>query len=155
MARVTGFGTGFNDATFRTAIKNVMKMGAPNKTEEKVTFLWTPVKTFDKGDFKNKAWNLNAAPTNVDNPDPVLIDCAVEFQTRNSIGSGNALGDWDIPRAVITVLDEDYLLIFNDGRRADKVTLGGDTYKIDFVAPPMGLFAVTVYQIHVSAIDEV
>jgi hypothetical protein len=34
------------------------------------------------------------------------------------------------------------------------VLLGQNTYVVDFVAPPIGLFNVTIYQMYCSARDE-
>jgi hypothetical protein len=156
MATVSGFGTGFNAAQFRSAIKNVMKMGAPSDLNERVTFVWTPRKSFTVSDSNNKAWTKETTPSTTYTHANVQIDCAVDFiPSRMNTGTGQTMGEFDVPHAVITVLDEDYPSIFDGAIRADKVLMGGDTYIIDYVSPPMGLFAVTVYQIHVSAVDEV
>lgn len=157
MAKVNGFGTGFDAATFRTAIKNTMKMGSPNTVEQKATFRWKTFRAFSGSDSSGKPWVKDAVPVyEVSYPD-VQIDCAVEFITRSTLSGGTAVGDFDTPRAIITVLDVDYVKIAQTSETdgADLVLLGGATYKIDFVAPPIALFDVDVYQIHCSAVDEV
>ena len=151
MAKVSGFGTAFNSATFRTAIKNTMKMGSPTKTEEKVTFKWTTVTTYAKADSAGKAWKKDAAVVSTVTHADVLVDCAVEFLARTTLSSGTPVGHFDTPRVIITLLDVDFALV--DG--ADHVSLGGNDYKIDFVAPPVALFDVDVYSVYASAVDEV
>lgn len=150
MARVTGFGTGFDAAAFRTAIKNTMRMGAPQDTNERATFIWTTTKTYSRADSGGKPWTKDASVQTTSAHDPVQIDVAVEFVPRSTLAGGTPVGNFETPRAIITVLDEDYALI----EGADKVLLGENTYNIDFVAPPIGLFEVTVYQLHCSARDE-
>ena len=48
------------------------------------------------------------------------------------------------------MLDVDYA----DVEGAEWVRLGGNTYDVLFVEPPMGLFDVTIYRIHCAARDE-
>lgn len=143
-------GAGFNEAQFRDAIKFAMKMGTPEAVNLRPTFRWTTVKTFTKADSGGKPWTKNATPIATESRPDVQIDCAVEFVTRSTLSGGTAIGDFDTPRAKLTVLDVDYASI----EGADQVILGGNTYKVDFVAPPDGLFGVTVYYIHCSAVDE-
>lgn len=150
MAAVSGFGGGFNAEQFRTAIKNTMRMGAPQDTAQRATFRWKTIKTHSRGDRGGKPWDLTATPTAVTERDDVQVDVAVEFSARTTLSGGTPIGEFDTPRAVITVLDEDYELI----EGANFVLLGGNTYKIDFIAPPIGLFTVTVWQIYASAVDE-
>lgn len=140
----------FSAAQFRDAIKFAMRMGMPNATEERLTFKWRRDETYQRQDPAGKPYNWKATPVTDNTPEPVLVDGAVEFSDRNSASSGTAMGRFDTPRATITLLDVDYALI----EGADMVELGGATYQIDFVAPPMGLFDVTVYQIYASAVDE-
>ena len=156
MATVSGFGTGFNAAQFRTAIKNVMKMGAPSNLNERVTFVWTPRKNFAISDSNRNAWTKEAIPVSTNTHANVQIDCAVDFiPSRQATGQGKTMGEFDTPHAIITILDEDYPSIFDGDVRADKVLMGGDTYVVNYISPPMGLFSVTVYQVHVAALDEV
>jgi hypothetical protein len=142
--------SGFDAPGFRDAIKFAMKMGLPEDTAERPTFRWKAVKTFTSADPAGNPYNRKAAPiTNVQHAD-VQIDCAVEFISRSTLGGGTPAGDFETPRAIITVMDVDYPDV--DG--ATEILLGGNTYHIDFVAPPTGLFGATVYQIHASAESE-
>jgi hypothetical protein len=141
---------GFNAAQFRDAIKFAMNMGLPNTVSERATFRWIPDYTYSEADPGGTPYDLDAVPTATDAPEDVQVDCAVEFVSRASASGGTAVGDFDVARAIITVLDTDYASI----EGCNQVVLGGDTYDVDFVAPPMGLFEVTIYQIYCTAVDE-
>lgn len=150
MARVPGFGNQFDPVVFRDSVKKVMKMGAPDSEALRATFIWTPVSTYSTADSGGQPWSIDETPVTTTEHDPVLVDVAVEFVARTTLAGGTPLGHFDTPRAIITILDDDYALVSG----ADKVLLGGNTYTIDLVAPPLGLFSVTIYQLHCSAIDE-
>lgn len=149
MAEVPGFGSGFNPDTFRENIKNTMRMGSPQSVAERATFRWRAKKTYTgKTDVKGKPYDLAAAATpSVDNKPDVQIDCAIEIEDRNP--NGTPIGQFNTPKATLTVLDEDYALI----EGAEEVLIGGNTYTINYTEP-MGLFSVTVYTIHATARDE-
>lgn len=150
MAKVGGFGTGFDSKLFKESIKKVMKMGLPETTNLRPTFRWTTVKTFGQSDSGGKAWTKNSSPVTTVSHADVQIDCAVQFIVARGGGVGNMVGEFNNPHVIITVLDTDYALVGG----ANKVLLGGDTYNIDYVEPPIGLFDVTVYNIHCTAQDE-
>jgi hypothetical protein len=149
MAEVPGFGSGFNADTFRTNIKNTMRMGSPQSIPDRVTFRWKTKKNFaTKTDLKGKPYDLAATATIPEDAKPdVQVDCAVEIEDRNA--SGTPIGQFNTPKATITVLDEDYALI----EGAQEVLIGGNTYSINYTEP-VGLFSVTVYTIHCTAKDE-
>lgn len=143
-------GSNFPSAQFRDAIKFAMNMGLPNTVSERATFRWKVESTYSEADPGGTPYDLTAAPTSTDAPADVRIDCAVEFVSTTNASGGTAVGDFDVARVVLTVLDTDFVLI--DG--ADQVLLGQNIYDINFVAPPMGLFDVTIYQIYATAVDE-
>lgn len=141
---------GFNAAAFRDAIRFAMNMGLPNATEERATFKWNTVRTYTTADPAGSPYDYTATPaTSVAHAD-VAIPVAVEFSARPAGSRDTSVGQFDSSRAVITVLDEDYALIVG----ADQVLLGGNTYEIQFVGPPVALFDVTIYQIYCDARDE-
>ena len=142
--------SGFDAAAFRDSIQFAMNMGLPETESERVTFRWTPEKDYTIEDPGGNPYDYTATPTNTVAPADVQVNAAVEFVTRTTLSGGTAVGEFNTPRAVITLLDVDYA----DVEGADKVLLGGNTYYVDFVAPPIGLFDVTIYQIHCSAGDE-
>lgn len=141
---------GFNAAEFRDAIKFAMGMGLPQTESERATFRWETERTWSIHDSGNEPFNIHEDPASVVEHDDVLIDVAVEFANVRGTDSGVPLGEFTAGRAVITVLDEDMELI----EGADTVLLGGNTYDIKFIRPPLGLFEVTIYQLDCEARDE-
>jgi len=142
------FGSSFNEQAFRDAIKSTMQMGSPNAVAEKATFTWETLATVSNPNSAGQPFDFNQPALTVDQREEVLVDCAVEFVERS--GTGTAIGQFENPRVVITLLDEDYELV----RTASKVKLGGNSYTINYTAPPVGLFAVTVYSMYATADDE-
>lgn len=151
MARSTDptFGTGFSESDFRTNIRNVMNMGLPQNEDERATFVWDPEYDYTIESPDGDPYDFSQTPIATNAPENVQIPVAVEFVSNRTEG-GSAIGEFDNPRVIITVLDEDYELV----KTADKVLLGGNTYTIRFWAPPVGLFGVTVYQAYLNAEDE-
>lgn len=147
---MAGTNAGFNAAQFRTAIKNAMHMGLPSDTTERATFKWMPVRAFSVEDPGSKPYNWTSTPTSETLHVDVQIDCAIEFVSRPAGSRDTPVGQFDASRATLTVLDVDYPSI----EGATHVAIGGNTYEIQFVGPPLGLFDVTVYQLYAEAIDE-
>lgn len=148
MAKVSGFGENFDSTIFRNNIKNVMRMGAPNAIEERVTFCWPAEKTYvGKVDPSGRPYDLAAATSAVVQKDDIQVDCAVELLDRNP--TGTPIGEFNNPRATITVLDVDYEKI----KGSTIVLIGGNTYDVNYVEP-VGLFDVTIFTIHAQAVDE-
>lgn len=147
--------SGFSAAAFKDAIRFAMNMGLPDTTSERLTFRWTPEKTFATSSPAGNPYDLTDAPTSTDSAADVLVDGAVEFVSRASLGDTSSIGSFENPRLVVTLLDDEYATITDDTLGLpNQILVGGNTYNIDFVAPPIGLFSVTVYQIHCTAIDE-
>lgn len=140
----------FNAATFRDAIRFAMDMGLPEATADRATFKWTPVKTYPNPDGGGRPYNLTSTPTSTTTHADVQIPVAWEFVARQAQETNTSMGEFDASRIVMTILDDDYSKVVG----ADTVVLGGNTYTIDFVAPPMGLFSVTVFELYLSARDE-
>lgn len=140
----------FDAARFRDGVKLAMKMGMPEQESEQATFRWTPENEYGSRDAAGRPYSWTAPPSSSVTHEDVIVDVAVEFQ-RYSSGEGNtSVGEFQTTSVVLTLLDVDYALV----EGADKCLLGGNTYKIDYVAPPIGLFDVTVYQIYCRAEDE-
>jgi hypothetical protein len=150
MARVTdpNFGAGFDADLFRSAITSAMEMGLPQETSERATFRWHTSYTYDVADPEGNPYDFNGEPaTTVSKPD-VQVPVAVQF--FGSDGNGTAMGEFDNNRTILTILDIHYEQV----KDADQVLLGGNTYVIDYVAPPTGLFEVTVYNLYIMSVDE-
>ena len=150
MARVTdpNFGAGFDAALFRSAIASAMEMGLPENISERATFRWNTSYTYDVADPEGNPYDFTGEPaTTVAKPD-VQVPVAVQF--IGSEGNGTAMGEFDNNRTILTILDIHYEQI----KDADEVLLGGNTYVIDYTAPPAGLFEVTVYTMYLMSVDE-
>jgi len=139
----------FNATKFRDGIKFAMNMGLPEDTSERITFRWKTIYEFDIEDNSGNPYDFSSTPQQTFSRPDVQIVAAVEVANDN-VPDGTSIGGFNNPTAIITVLDEEYALISD----ADMVILGGSTYDIMYTAPPIGLFDVTVYQIHAVAVDE-
>src|SRR5690554_1886027 len=142
--------SGFDSAAFKDAIRFAMQMAKPNAEEKRLKFLWSASRTYEVSSPSGKPYFYDTEPQTTATPDPVEIDVAVEFISRATSSTGTPVANFQFPRLVITVLDEDYELVAG----ADKVEMDGSTYTIDYVAPPQGLFDVTIFEIYASAQDE-
>lgn len=145
---MAGSNPSFNAANFRTQIKATMRMGLPTNVADQATFVWEAVKTYANDDPNANPYNLAQAPTTSSQHANVRVDVAVEMLGNDL--TDTSVGQINNQHARITVLDEDYAQIVG----ATKVLLGQNTYEINFVSPPIGLFEVTVYQMDCTAIDE-
>lgn len=141
---------GFNSAEVRDALKFAMKMGLPEAQDERLTFRWRKDQTFARKDPAGRPYQWSDAPTSDNTPADVKVDGAVEFSDRSSADAGTPVTRFNTPRVVVTLLDVDYVQV----ETADEIILDDATYIIDYVAPPVGLFDMTVYQIYASAVDE-
>lgn len=143
------FGASFNDEVFKNKIRNTMMMGMSNIKEERATFIFPTSKTFNgRTDPSGKPYARDTAILEDDTPKEVQITCAVEFILRAS--EGTAIGDFNNPRVVITMFEEEYKQITG----AKQVLLGGDTYNLKFTRPPIAMFTTNVYQIEGLAVSE-
>lgn len=146
--KVSNFGSGFDEGKFRSAIRNTMLMGMPEAVSERVVFRWTTNRQFIHTDAQGSPLDWYSDPVSVSSHDDVEVPVALDFNPSSPVSTN--LGDFDSPKAALTLLDVDYDLV----KGADKVIIDGSTYEIDYVAPPQGLFGVTVYTIYIRAIDE-
>lgn len=139
---------GFDPDAFRQAITSTMEMGLPEDESERITFVWETERTYANADDDGVPYDLDAEPIEEDAHDNVQIPAAIEFSSRRP--DGTAIGQFENPRVVVTVLDTHFTEITG----ANQALLGGNTYTIDFVEPPVGLGPVTVYRLWMTAIDE-
>jgi hypothetical protein len=147
---MAGTNSAFNATQFRQVIRETMLMGMPNAVQERATFRWDPAKSYPVADPAGNPYDLTSAPTTTTTHADVQVPVAVEFSARPAGSMDTVMGEFDTSRVIITVLDEDYEQIVG----ADLVIMGGNTYDIQFVGPPIGLFEVTVYQLYALARDE-
>lgn len=145
-----GFGSGFDAARFREAILATMTMGLPDSVDERATFRWPQVRTFERQDPARNPYSWDDVPEQeLVRPD-VRIPVAVEFASSYGVVGETTIGSFDATRAIVTVLDSEFPKI----EGASEVLLGGNTYVIDYWAPPQGLFDVTIYRAYCTARDE-
>lgn len=160
MAKSSSFSGGFNEPVFRDAIFNTMLMGLPEDPTERLTFWWRRQQVFSPDDPAGHPYDWTSAPITDTPGNPALTDSgtdqslqvpyALEFSARPAGSSNTVLGEIDTSRAVVTMMDKDFEQI----KTADYATVGVVTYRIQFTAPPLGLFGVTVWTIYLESEDE-
>lgn len=151
---MAGTDSRFDATAFRDAIRFAMTMGLPDTTSERATFKWNVDRTYVVPDSGGQPFNWGETPSTESAYVDVRIPVAVEFLSKGGDTQDTRIGQFDVSRVIITVLDEDFTDLTQDGVFADKVQLDDGIYDIQFVGPPIGLFEVTVYQIYAQAVDE-
>lgn len=144
----------FDAGAFRDAIQFAMRMGAPNRSDDKITFRWAPKKTYSVEDPDKKPYDWTAAPaTDVEHDDVVIDECAIEL-TQPRVGTvlGSPAGQFETVRAVITLLDVDFERIDGHTNPPDYALIDGIPYEIRYISSG-ALFDVDIYQIHAVAPD--
>lgn len=149
----------FSATAFRDAIHFAMQMGIPGTVSERVTFQWTPEETYASADTKGSPYDWTDTPTAsttaTDIPASLTVPVAIEFFDAKSSSGETVMGDFDVGRLRVTVLDTEYTQItdMNLGL-PDLVLVDGNTYTVDYFGPPVGLFDVTIYTVFCSSRDE-
>jgi hypothetical protein len=150
----SAFASGFDEAGFRTAIRETMRMGMPQDVAEQLVWKWSRTKTFTPQDRIKKPydWTQNPVtdtPGNPDEPDgELIVDYALEFTPRRELQTD--VGQFNLAQVIVTLMDADYEQI----KTADYAMIGDVHYLIDYVGPPMGLFAATVFQVYLRPRDD-
>lgn len=147
---MAGTNAGFNASAFKAGIRQAMTMGLPNAESERITFRWNPDRTYQRHDAEGNPWEWDDVPLTDSTQPDVLVTAAVEFAARPAGSLDTSMGQFDASRVIVTILDEDYETI----RGADLMLFDGNEYDIQFVAPPLGLFEVTIYSVYGEARDE-
>lgn len=151
---MAGTDSRFNAAKVRKNIKFAMSMGAPEDTEERITFRWLPDKQYTNTDSGGNPYSWTTPPNAQQTRPDQQVDASWEFVSRVSAERDTILGRFTPSRVVVTLLDEDYDKVFDDEDNPPNLMVINDIdYEISFVAPPQGLFEVTVYEIYGQAID--
>lgn len=141
----SSFGSDFSATEFRNAIFSTMQMGTPNRVEEKLIFSFDGKAEYDVVDSAGVPWDLNATAVSpgTERPDVVAVGSVSHIDRATT---GTNLGDFDTPRAVVTMLDEEYLKV----EGASAVSIGGDIYDVRYVTVG-GLFGVDVFEFQCEA----
>lgn len=134
---------GFNAQTVRDALRAAMIMGQPGQVSKQATFRW-PVSRTTVGptDPAGIPYDLTQTPLTEKQHEDVIVPVAVRHVP--GLVNDTPVGEFDPSMAVLTILDVDYKQVIG----ATQVLLGGIPFDIDFVAPPIGLFDLTVYEVH-------
>lgn len=151
---MAGSDTRFDAAAFREAITFAMNMGLPDDETQRATFKWNRDATYATADADGSPFNWTETPTSEITFEDVQIPVALEFVSKGGDTLDIRLGQMDVSRCTITVLDTYFAELTQNGVFANQVELDDALYDIQFVSPPLGLFDVTIYQIHCQAIDE-
>ena len=153
----TSFAAGaFDEDAFRSSIRSTMQMGMPSDPARQLTWHWDRDQTFDIPDTEGNPYDWTATPDtdvpgNVVEPTGSLVVVyAMEFSARPAASKDTEMGEFDGTRIIVTLLDTE----FEQVKTADYCVFDGDRYRIDFTAPPVALFTVTVYSVFLTAEDE-
>lgn len=149
----------FSAARFRDAIDFAMSMGIPQDESHRVTFVWKGTKAYTDADTRRSPYDWTDTPsattTATDVPLSLAVPAAVEFYDAKSASGESAMGDFDIGRVRITMLDTSYAQLVDDVLGLpDECSIDGATYTVDYWMPPMGLFDVTIHTCFAAALDE-
>jgi hypothetical protein len=145
---------GFDAANFRTQIRNTMIKGLPADQTQWPTFYAPATETWPTTypdgspinfDDDGKPYDPDVRPLPMDDSVGIQVPCAVEFKATTTDDT-TLVGNFRDTAAVLTILDTDYALVAD----AEIVLLGGMRYYINYLAPPIGLAEVTVYQLYLS-----
>lgn len=151
---MAGTDSRFDASAFRDAIHFAMNMGLPQDTDLRATFKWNTDETFINPDSSGSPFDLTESAASSVSFSDVQIPVAVEFLSKGGDTQDTRIGEFDVSRIIITILDDDFTELTQSGVFANQVQLDEALYDIQFVAPPVGLFEVTVYQLHCQAVDE-
>lgn len=133
-----GFGLA-EAAAFRTGIRFVFDMSAPNLDADKIKFHFASVVTnATPADGDGIPFDPAAAPTKV-TPAPVSVSCGIEY--LDAADQPTAFGTVIPAKAKITLLDQDYQLVSN----AAYIVLGGEKFTYHRTQKPDALFSVDVH----------
>lgn len=140
---------GFNAARVREGIRRAMRMGSPNQTADKATFVFSrDVDVDGPVDPVGVPYDV-AEPAVADTtPDDIVKD-VVAVELGGPGGRETSFGRLEENEAVLTIFDEDYA----DVATAVAVRLGGDLYHIDS-KEVVAMFDIDVYQLRLTAQDE-
>jgi hypothetical protein len=159
MARSSSFAPSFNETAFRDAVLNTMLMGMPEDPAERLTFVWRRDRTYVPDDPAGNPYDWTQPPVtdtagNTALPDDgteqsLQVPYALEFSARPAGSANTVFGEIDMARAVITLMDD----AFEQVKTADYAVIGDTRYRIQFDAPAVGLFGVTVWTLYIEAED--
>lgn len=149
---MAGTNPGFDRGEFIDAIHFVMEMGAPAVPEDQVRFYFPDglvynITDTDEVDDDNIPFDPEATVTPT-TPDPVQVDCAVEYV--DAAGQVTRVGDVSPSHVRILLLDEDYAQV----QGCSYIVIAGERYDYDRTVPPKALFNVGIYEMFFTSRGE-
>jgi hypothetical protein len=149
----------FSATAFRAGIKTAMQLGLPGTQSERATFYWNTESSWTTADTRGKPYDWTAAPDSETTASDVVtsltVPVAVEFLDAKAQSGDTTVGSFDSPRLKVTILDDEYTALTDQNLGLPNgMTIDGNTYLIEYWAPPQGLFEVTVYTAFAVARDE-
>lgn len=153
---MAGTDSRFDAAAFRDAIRFAMDMGTPEIDNPYGAFLWNTERTFTYAqDSSGAPLDWGASPATETERASVTIPVALEFVSKGGDTMDTRIGEMDVSRCIVTILDEDYTsLLVYDNVLPNQVQFDEALYDIQFWAPPLALFDVVIHQVHCQAVDE-
>lgn len=151
---MAGLSDAFNADEFRENIRATMIMGLTNNTAGQPKFIFPPTsESYAAGeelDTSGVAYDLAVEPTVVVK-DPIQVPCALRWTSGGATQpDGSRVGDFEEADIVCTIMDEEYEQV----KGAHRVEIDGTEYEIRFTEPSIGLFNVTVYQLHLFTVNQ-
>lgn len=139
---------GFNATEFKDAIHFAMQLGAAPDAAEQIKFHFASTLVYNgSADGREVPFDPTATVTST-TPDPVHVDCAIEYLDVEDQSTG--FGLMAPTKIALTLLDEDYTQV----KDSIYVTIHGDRYDYRRTEPPQGLFDVGLYVMHFTATNE-
>lgn len=143
---MAGKSPGFDAKAFRTAIRGVWDMAAPNLPGEQATFFMPQQAVFTAPtDEDDVPFDPAARPDTASPNPPIKISCGVQY--FDAAGNLTDFGYVVPARATIDMFDEDYAKV----KGCAFVVLRGEKFNYDHTEFPAGLFDVTIYTLHFIA----
>lgn len=141
---------GFDAAAFRDGISTAMAIGLPPDLEDQPAFV-TPAAVVDTGDERDTdgvAFDWQKPRSKVGDDTVTQVPAAIEYFDQD--GQAVNFGSVSASKVVLTLLDEDYVLI----EGFSYVVIGGNKYLYERTEPPLGMVDVAIWRIHCRSDDE-
>lgn len=145
---------GFERDQFEFDIRSVMTMGMPNVVEDRPTFHFAETRVFASHDIEGSPFDwetqrVDALPGE-EPREPTSVLCAVESIGQGEASEGTDIGEFDMNRARLYILDDEWALIDD----FTSVWLSGSEYIRVKQLPILALFDVDVHVVEIRARDE-
>lgn len=137
--------------SIRENLRRTMVLGLPVEDDQKPTFYFDRVVSWQDADAEGNPWDWTATPATESNPSSVQPVCAFEF--FSPLGRQGAyqteVGEFNPTTVVFTMFEDEWEQV----QGFSYVTIGPSTQKwyFRYWRPAYGLGDMTVYQVHCVA----